>query len=52
MKMIKLSDYIYEINDRATENNQYPVLTSSQDGIVSQSDYFNKKSCKQRYNRL
>ncbi len=43
MKTVKLSDYIFEVNDRTTENDQYPVLTSSQDGIVTQAEYFNKK---------
>ena len=40
---ITLGDYIVEINERTTTNNQYRVLTSSQKGIVSQDEYFNKQ---------
>ncbi len=43
MRQIKLADYITEINERTTEDNQYPILTSSQNGIVTQEEYFNKK---------
>ena len=43
MQRIKIGDYIAEIVDKTTENNQYPVLTSSQKGIVSQDEYFNKQ---------
>ena len=41
--MSKLGLYIEEINNKTTINNQHEVLTSSQDGIVSQNDYFNKQ---------
>lgn len=43
MKKIKLGTLLSEINEKTTENNQFEVLTSSQNGIVSQSDYFNKQ---------
>ena len=43
MKIIRIGDFISEITDKATSNNQHMVLTSSQDGIVSQDEYFNKK---------
>ena len=43
MPHLKLGTLISEVNDRTTINNQYEVLTSSQDGIVSQSEYFNKQ---------
>lgn len=42
-KKVKLGDYIEEINDRTTENNQYEVLTSSKNGIFSQEEYFDKQ---------
>ena len=43
MKKIKLGSILCELNDRSVENNQFEILTSSQDGIVSQKDYFNKQ---------
>jgi type I restriction enzyme S subunit len=36
----KLNDYIIEYTEKTTENNQYPVLTSSRNGIVLQTEYF------------
>lgn len=41
--IIRLGDYITEICEKTTANNQHMVLTSSQEGIVSQDDYFNKQ---------
>ena len=41
--IIRLGDYITEICEKTTVNNQHMVLTSSQEGIVSQDDYFNKQ---------
>ena len=41
--VIRLGDYITEISEKTTVNNQHMVLTSSQEGIVSQDDYFNKQ---------
>lgn len=35
-----LGEYIIEYNEKTTENNQYPVLTSSRKGMVLQTDYF------------
>ena len=43
MKTIKLGDFISEVTEKTTENNQHMVLTSSQEGIVSQDEYFNKQ---------
>jgi type I restriction enzyme S subunit len=40
---IKLESFLQEVNDKTTENNQYPVLTSSKAGLFLQSDYFNKQ---------
>ena len=40
---MRLGDYIEELCEKTTANNQYEVLTSSQGGIVSQKDYFNKQ---------
>ena len=40
---VTLGDHIVEINERTTTNNQHRVLTSSQKGIVSQDEYFNKQ---------
>lgn len=42
-KTIKLSNVITEVIDKTEEDGKYRVLTSSQSGIVSQDDYFNKK---------
>ncbi len=38
-----LGKYIVEHTEKSTENNQYPVLTSSRKGIFLQSDYYNKQ---------
>ena len=43
VKQIKLSDVLTEIIDKTEEDGKYRVLTSSQSGIVSQEEYFNKK---------
>lgn len=42
-KRVKLRDCVEEVDERATENNQYEVLTSSKSGIYSQEDYFDKQ---------
>jgi type I restriction enzyme, S subunit len=36
----KLGDYIVPFSEVTTENNQYPVLTSSRKGIFLQTDYY------------
>lgn len=36
----KLGDYIVPFSEVTTENNQYPVLTSSRRGIFLQTDYY------------
>lgn len=41
--MGKLGLFIEEVTEKTTKNNQYEVLTSSQNGIVSQEEYFNKQ---------
>lgn len=38
--LITLGDYLIKHNEKTTENNQYPVLTSSRNGIFFQKDYF------------
>lgn len=35
-----LEDYIIEYHEVTTENNQYPILTSSRKGIFLQTDYY------------
>ena len=40
---VQLSSILREITEKTTENNQYPVLTSSKSGLFLQSDYFNKQ---------
>ena len=47
MRTIVLGDIIREIVEKTTINNQYPVLTSSQSGLVSQGEYFNKQIASQ-----
>ena len=42
-KRVKLGEYIKEINERTTVNNQYELLTSSKNGIFSQEEYFDKQ---------
>ena len=42
MKVV-LESFLREINEKTTENDQYPVLTSSKAGVFLQSDYFNKQ---------
>lgn len=39
-KTVRLGDYLIKHNEKSTENNQYPVLTSSRNGIFFQKDYF------------
>lgn len=36
----KLGDNIIEYTEKTTENNQYPVLTSSRKGVFFQTDYY------------
>src|SRR5574344_1400923 len=43
MMKTKLKNLLKELSERSTINNQYEVLTSSQNGIVSQTEYFNKQ---------
>ena len=40
---VKLDSFLQEIRDKTTDNDQYPVLTSSKAGLFLQSDYFNKQ---------
>ena len=40
---VKLESFLQEISEKTTENDQYPVLTSSKTGLYLQSDYFNKQ---------
>lgn len=41
-RYIRLGEVINQIDIRTTENNEYPVLTSSRNGIFFQTEYFNK----------
>lgn len=36
----RLGDYLIQHNEVTTENNQYPVLTSSREGIMFQTEYY------------
>ena len=38
-----LGNILTEINKKTSNNNEFPVLTASRDGISLQSDYFNKQ---------
>ena len=40
---VKLESFLRELSEKTTENDQYPVLTSSKAGLYLQSDYFNKQ---------
>lgn len=40
---VKLESFLQELSERTTENDQYPVLTSSKAGLYLQSDYFKKQ---------
>lgn len=40
---MKLSDFLEEVSEKTTQNNQYSVLTSSKNGIFPQDNYFNKQ---------
>ena len=39
----KLGDLINEVNDRTTSNNQYVLLSSTKNGLLSQEEYFKKQ---------
>ena len=40
---VNLDYFLKEVVEKTTENDQYPVLTSSKSGIFLQRDYFNKQ---------
>ena len=40
---VTLDCFLKEVVEKTTENDQYPVLTSSKLGVFLQSDYFNKQ---------
>ena len=40
---VALDSFLKEVCEKTTENNQFPVLTSSKAGLFLQSDYFNKQ---------
>ena len=42
-KDVLFKDCIAEIDERSTESNQYPILSVTKDGIVYQSEHFNKQ---------
>lgn len=39
----KLENYLVKHDEKTTENNQYPVLTSSRKGIFLQTDYYTRE---------
>jgi type I restriction enzyme S subunit len=39
-----LGEIIDEYNEKTTDNNMYPVLSSTKSGIHLQSEYFNKEA--------
>ncbi|KLU63882.1 type I restriction modification DNA specificity domain protein [Desulfosporosinus acididurans] len=41
-KCVQLGNYLVEHTEKTTQNNQYPVLTSSREGIFLQTDYYNR----------
>jgi type I restriction enzyme S subunit len=43
-KIVKVNNLIEEVNERTTENNKYPILSSSMSGIYLQSEYFKKQT--------
>lgn len=42
-KTIRLRNFLYEINERTTSNNQYPIMSVTKQGIYSQQEYFDKQ---------
>ncbi|PHI19249.1 hypothetical protein CEQ90_13635 [Lewinellaceae bacterium SD302] len=40
---VRLGNYLIKHNETTTENNQYPVLTSSRKGLFFQKDYYKKQ---------
>ena len=41
---ISLSNVLLEYNEKTTVNNEYPILSSTMNGIFIQSEYFNKQA--------
>ena len=41
---LKLSEVLVEYNDKTKRNDEYPILSSTMNGIFVQSDYFNKQA--------
>jgi len=41
---IPLSNVLLEYNEKTTVNNEYPILSSTMNGIFIQSEYFNKQA--------
>lgn len=46
-KPIKIGNFLEEISEQTTENNQYPMLTSARGGIFLQEEYFKKQVASQ-----
>ena len=42
-KKVTIGSFIREIDERTTENNQHDILSVTKNGIVRQSDHFNKQ---------
>ena len=43
----QLKELLIEYNNKTTNNNEYEILSSTADGIVLQSEYFNKQAASQ-----
>lgn len=43
-KLKKICEYVEEYTDKTVINNQYPILSSTFNGIVIQNEYFNKQA--------
>mgnify|MGYP002644817328 CR=1 FL=1 len=43
-KMMNINEYIEEYTNKTIINNQYPILSSTSNGIVVQNEYFNKQT--------
>lgn len=42
-KKIRLRNFLCEIDERTTSNNQYPIMSVTKQGIYSQQEYFDKQ---------
>jgi len=42
-KSLKMSDIIFEVNEKSTRNNQFRLLSSTAKGLFNQDEYFNRE---------